>query len=127
MSGWLKRLLSVWRRGENAAVCHLWFRGYRILARNAKFGKYELDIVARRGDTVAFVEVKARRTGALVSPEENVDWKKRKHIRAAARACKSSLGLQDCYFRYDIASVEVPQWGKARVTYYEDAFTDNDE
>jgi putative endonuclease len=102
-------------------------RGYRILERNVKFGRYELDIIAKRGDTVAFVEVKARQTGALVPPEENVNWTKRKHIRTAARSYMAMHRDKQCYYRYDIASVEVPVWGKSRVTYYENAFTDDND
>src|SRR3954470_4056022 len=57
--------LAAWRRGRwSEALCRLALRlkGYRILARGWRCPQGEIDIVARRGGTVAIVEVKARRT-----------------------------------------------------------------
>ncbi|KPF78285.1 hypothetical protein IP88_04320 [alpha proteobacterium AAP81b] len=48
------------RRAETIAAVYLWLKGYRILARRVRTPAGEVDIVARRGDTLVFVEVKAR-------------------------------------------------------------------
>ena len=72
--------------GEEVAFSYLEKHGYKILERNysTKFG--EIDIIAKKGKTVVFVEVKTRRD-ALESdlyPERNVDWRKQgKLIRTA--------------------------------------------
>lgn len=76
--------------GEKMAARYLFFRGYRILERNLVIDGREIDIVARRGDTLAFVEVKTRsidkldphepRPASSVTPE-----KQRKIIGAAAQ------------------------------------------
>lgn len=50
------------RRGETLACWYLWLTGWRILARRQRVGPGEVDIVARKGRTVAFVEVKWRRS-----------------------------------------------------------------
>ncbi|MEK6709554.1 MAG: YraN family protein, partial [Nitrospinota bacterium] len=55
-------------RGEEAACRHLERNGYRILARNYRGPRYEVDIVAEEKGVLAFVEVKTRRPGGEVSP-----------------------------------------------------------
>ncbi len=64
-SGRLKtklRALDRGRSGERLAVLHLRLRGWKIAARNFRCGRGEIDIIARKGNLVAFVEVKARQT-----------------------------------------------------------------
>ncbi len=73
---------------------------------------------------MAFVEVKTRRSDAFASPEENVTHAKRRHILAAARRYLSQQQDPKLYYRFDIASVLLPERGKPRVTMYQDAFRD---
>ncbi len=54
--------------GEERAAAHLEARGYRILARNARAGRVEIDLVARRGRLLVFAEVKTRRSRAAARP-----------------------------------------------------------
>ena len=71
--------------GERRAAHYLMLRGYRIVARNVRADRVEIDIIARRGAVLAFVEVKTRRTRAYGSPEDAVDARKRARlIRGAA-------------------------------------------
>ena len=70
--------------GEDAAANLLIENGYAILARNYRVGHLELDIVALKGDTIAFVEVKTRSVNYLVSPQEAVNYRKRNLIISAA-------------------------------------------
>ena len=70
--------------GEDAAANLLIENGYAILARNYRIGHLELDIVALKGDTIAFVEVKTRSVNYLVSPQEAVNYRKRNLIISAA-------------------------------------------
>ena len=60
------------RMGERAAAEFLRRAGYEICALNWRSGRYELDIVARKGDFVHFVEVKTRRADGLTPPEAAV-------------------------------------------------------
>ena len=127
--GWLRRYLRrrplpLGRQGERAIVRHLRRAGYRIVARNAWLGRYEVDIIARKGDTTAFVEVKTRRDTAVVLPEANVTHTKRQHLRKAARYYMTRENDPAMYYRFDVAAVLVPPQGKPTVTYYENAFPD---
>ncbi|MBW2714474.1 MAG: YraN family protein, partial [Deltaproteobacteria bacterium] len=56
--------------GERRAADHLAARGYRIIARNVRAGGVEMDLIARRGPLVVFVEVKTRREGGPGSGED---------------------------------------------------------
>ncbi len=69
---------------EDLATAYLEARGYVILRRNLRGPGGEIDIVARDGSIVVFVEVKARRTRAFGSALAAVDARKRKRIRSVA-------------------------------------------
>lgn len=70
--------LHLGRDGERRAALGYRIRGYRIVGRNVRFDDGEIDIVARRGNLVAVVEVKTRQSTAKGEPWEAVDAKKRK-------------------------------------------------
>ncbi len=63
---------------------HYRLRGYRIVATNTRAGGYELDIVARRGTTLVFCEVKSRSGPAFGDPLEAVGTEKARRVRRAA-------------------------------------------
>ena len=93
---------------EGAAVLLLRLKGYRILARRYLVRGGEIDIVAQRGDTLAFVEVKLRPTldEALtaISPE------KRRRISRAARSFVSRQRATGLIFRADAIYVAPWRW-----------------
>jgi len=72
------------RRAETLACWYLRLRGWRILARRARVPGGEVDIVARRGRTLAFVEVKARATADSAGFALD-DWRLRRVVVAAER------------------------------------------
>jgi putative endonuclease len=72
------------RAGEDAAAALLEAHGYRIIGRNVRLPGGEVDIIARDGDTVVFVEVKARASTAYGSAVRAVDGRKRATLRALA-------------------------------------------
>jgi putative endonuclease len=72
------------RAGEDAAAALLEAHGYRIVGRNVRLPGGEVDIIARDGDTVVFVEVKARASAAFGSAVGAVDARKRATLRALA-------------------------------------------
>lgn len=70
--------------GENVAANLLIEKGYNILERNYRINHLEVDIIALKDDTIAFVEVKTRSTDCLVPPQEAVNRRKQSLIANAA-------------------------------------------
>lgn len=70
------------RRGETLAAWYLRFKGWRIVGRRVKTPRGEVDLIARRGRTVVFVEVKWRRTGADLALALDA-WRLRRVVAAA--------------------------------------------
>lgn len=90
---------------EELACKHLRQAGYRIVARNWRTRLGEIDIVARDGDVLAFVEVKARSSSGFGGPEGAVGPRKRRRIVAAAKAFLASTDC-DLASRFDVVAVE---------------------
>ena len=110
------------QQGEDLAAKTLKRDGYTILERNAHLGRYEIDIIAREGDTIAFVEVKTRRNDDIASPEANVTSKKQLHLSRAAKIYMSRIDDAETYYRFDVMSVLIPEQGRPSVTIFRDAF-----
>jgi putative endonuclease len=108
-------------RGEELAASYLEQQGYRILARNVRVGRCELDVIAARGRTVVFCEVRARASDALIEPVESIDRAKVAHVRRAAAQWLTSQVTRFEQVRFDAASV-VLSGNEPRLTYFEDAF-----
>jgi len=94
------------RRGEDLAHRYLRNRGYKVVARNYKPGvDSEIDIVARHGELVVFVEVKSRVSEEFGSPERAIDLEKQRHIVRAARSFVTRARLEWSQVRFDVISV----------------------
>ena len=115
----MKDTLSAGHRGEQATVDYLLSKGFRILDRNWRAGRYELDIVARKGDTLHFIEVKSRKKNSLTTPEEALT---RAKFDALCRAARAWLAAHPCdlEIRFDLAAVELSPEG-CSVRYIPDA------
>jgi putative endonuclease len=72
-------------RGERRALWHYRLRGYRLLDANARVGRYELDLVLRRGGRVLVVEVKEKRGADYGHPLEMIDEEKLRRVHSAAQ------------------------------------------
>jgi putative endonuclease len=90
---------------EEAACRRLRQEGYRIVARNWRTRLGEIDIVARDGDVLVFVEVKARSYSGFGGPEGAVGPAKRRRLVAAAKAF---LAANRCELaaRFDVIAIE---------------------
>ena len=73
-------------RGERVALRHYRLRGYRLLDANARVGRYELDLVLRRGRRILVVEVKEKHGAAFGHPLEMIDEEKVRRVGVAAAA-----------------------------------------
>ena len=86
-------------RGERVALRHYRLRGYRLLAANARVGRYELDLVLRRGGRVLVVEVKEKAGATFGHPLEMIDDEKVRRVRtAAARLPFSAYNRINCLY-----------------------------
>lgn len=100
--------LRAGRSGEFAAVFFLRCKGYRILARRFLVRGGEIDIVARRGATIAFVEVKLR--AAIDDARIAIDPGKRRRISKAARAYIARYRVAGMTLRGDAIFVAPWRW-----------------
>jgi putative endonuclease len=110
------------RRFEDAAHDHLLGKGWEVLGRNVRFRRKEIDLVVRRGDLVAFVEVKGRQGAGFGHPLEAITWRKRREIESVARWWIQRFGAPGFSYRFDAVSVERTGSGALSVTHVEDAW-----
>ena len=116
------------RRGEDEAARFLKAQGYRILERNLKFRPGELDIIAQKGNCVAFIEVKTRRTDESGQPFEAVKPAKMRRIISMAETYLRREKLEnnsEFVFRFDIISIVWPEGETPRIQHLENAFDAN--
>ena len=99
--------------GEEAAAAYLESNGYRIVERNFNCPWGEIDIVARQADTLAFIEVKARRHDRLGTGFESITRRKQRRLVLAAQEYLRQHGLQDSPWRIDAISVRINGQGDA--------------
>ncbi len=109
------------RNGEEAACIYLARRGYRLLERNWRCGKLEVDIIAEYRGVIVFVEVKSSRYDDYGDPVDRVTQTKRIHlIKAANTYIRMKHLFQNA--RFDVISV-VGEEEPLKVVHIEDAFT----
>ena len=95
------------RLGERLAAAHLERQGFRIVARNVHTRQAELDLIALEHHTLCFIEVRLRSSSAFGTPEESVDARKQRRIRAAARTALATLALPRYrHLRFDVVAVD---------------------
>jgi putative endonuclease len=111
------------RRAEIAVADYLVVRGFAVLARNMRLGRLELDLVARRQELIAIVEVRTRGPGSFEGPLESIRRSKRERIlRAVDRLWHDRLGAMPGVerVRIDVAAVQFEQ-GQTMIEYVEGA------
>lgn len=107
------------QNGEQWAVDFLTSKGYTILEKNFRYKKAEIDIIARKGKLIIFVEVKTRTSLAFGEPEEAVSKNKIRLILAGAEVYVKQIGwFQD--IRFDIIAIH--SQSQPQILHIEDAF-----
>ncbi len=107
--------------GEDAAVDLLRRGGYRIVARNHRCRRGEIDVVAEKGEVLVFVEVRTRASALFGGPEETVDGRKQRRVIAAARDFLAQRRGPPRALRFDVIAVVDGPAGPA-LTHFENAF-----
>jgi putative endonuclease len=110
------------QRGEDLAADFLSAKGYRIVARNWRSGRGEIDIIAWQHETLlVFVEVKTRRNEVFGSPESAVDTKKQQLLLRTAGAYMAHIGYEWAV-RFDVVAVMLKEEELMEIRHHEDAF-----
>lgn len=98
-----KKLLGI--LGEKKAVKFLKGLGYKILEKNYKRATGEIDLIAKDGEYIVFVEVKTRSTNAFGMPSEAVDKRKQEKYFKTANVFLLEKGLMDAPCRFDVVEI----------------------
>lgn len=97
------------RWGEALAARQLYRWGYEVLDSRIRFREGELDLLARKGEVLAVVEVKLR-TGSFAPGAESVSQHKRRRIRnALGRYLELHPRLTEYYIRFDVCQIDAPE------------------
>ena len=128
MLGFLQNLLkrkpakdALGDRGENLAASHLRRNGFKIILRNFRCELGEIDIIARQGKTLVFVEVKSR-VYDDPEPEVQVDATKQHQITKVAKLYLSRYGTPQPPARFDVVAVIWPAGQQPLIRHTENAF-----
>lgn len=114
---------GVGRRGEELAARHLQRAGLTIVERNVRLPWGEIDLVAREGDELVFVEVKTRIGDASIAPDEMVNVAKLQRLERLAEAYAERLGDPDAAWRVDVVAVVLGRDGRVvRIDHLTGAF-----
>ena len=108
--------------GERAAMAYLVSCGWSIEAHRFKLGRHDVDLVARRGNVVAFVEVKTRRGLGCGSAAEAIDRRKQVTIARVAEIWRLRFGRPWDEYRFDAVLVREGRSGELEVEHVEDAW-----
>jgi len=106
--------------GEDIATRYLIKKGYKVLDRNWRWNKKELDIIAIDNNLLIFIEVKTRKYGSLENPKDAVTKKKQKFIISAANAYINAKNIEK-EVRLDVISV-ILKGEEIIIEHLEDAF-----
>ena len=113
--------VSKGKEAEAEAVKFLKGRGYRIMERNYRCPFGEVDLVAKDGDTIVFVEVKSNSTSDFGPPKGRVDSRKQRRIIRSSLHYLTRHRLTDLHVRFDVVSIEFRD-GSVTTELVKDAF-----
>jgi putative endonuclease len=100
--------------GEREAIAFLTACGWQIEAHRFRLGRHDLDLVARRGHLVVFIEVKTRRSHVCGTPLEAVSRRKQSTIAKVASLWRLRHGRPEDEYRFDLVAIH--DLGKGRYT-----------
>lgn len=117
--------LRLGRRGENIACSHLRNSGYDVLCRNYRVDAGEIDIIARDGSIICFIEVKTRHSKFKGRPSEGLTERQRRRIRRAAMSYLREIGNPKAVFRFDLMELVLSRWDVREFRHWKDRFGRN--
>lgn len=112
---------DIGKAGEQIAYNYLKEKGYQVLEQNWRYRRAEVDLIARHGEVLVFVEVKTRSSQAFGEPEEFVSTQKENLLSSAASAYMEAIN-HDWEIRFDIIAVLFQSEQSYSIKHIEDAF-----
>lgn len=112
---------STGQQAEDAAAKYLRRQGFKILARNVRAGRYEIDLVARDGKTLVIVEVRSRTADDGILPIDSIGPTKQLHVKRATEHYVDKMPTPPAEVRIDIVGVLLLPGEAPRITHYPDA------
>ncbi len=109
------------RLGEEDAAAFLKAKGFRILERNYRYERGEIDIIAEDKAELVFVEVKTRYSTKFGEPEDAVAYHKQAQLRKAAEGYLTAHELVDKFCRFDVIAILIEE-GRKHIRHIENAF-----
>ncbi|MCK9425446.1 MAG: YraN family protein [Ignavibacteriaceae bacterium] len=109
------------KEGEDLAVSFLVEKGFEIIERNYRYGKGELDIIARDKEFLVFVEVKSRESLEYGKPEEAITKRKMSQVRKITEAYLAEKDIREENIRFDVVAILFLN-DEVTINHYENAF-----
>ena len=119
---WEDRRQILGLKGERIAMAFLTSCGWGVEAHRFRWGRHDVDLIVRRGKTVAFVEVKTRRTATCGTGLDAVTQRKQRDIARAASLWALRFGRPDDEYRFDLVAVQALTGASPVVVHVEDAW-----
>jgi len=91
--------------GETRAAAYLKKKGFKLLGRNIRIDRDEIDLLMRQGEQMIFVEVKTRKSETFGRPSNAVGAAKRKKLQRAAKGYLRKINPKPTYIRFDVVEV----------------------
>jgi putative endonuclease len=102
-----KERLQIGKKGEDLALHKMNRLGYKCIARNFRCNLGEIDLIARDGDCLVFVEIKTRRGKSVGYAKEAIDERKRKKLSQVALAYMKTHDCMDVKSRFDVVAINL--------------------
>ncbi len=112
---------SIGQQGENLALNYLENKGYKIIERNYRYGRGEIDIIAEKDQLLIFIEVKTKKFGDFGDPIYWITRKKQRQIGTVAKGYLFERNITDRDCRFDVITLTWEE-GAWKIDHIEDAF-----
>lgn len=116
-----KERLELGKFGEELALRKIKRLGYKKIVRNFRCPLGEVDIIAKDGDTLVFMEIKTRKGRSIGYAKEAVNARKKRQISKVALAYMKSKDCSDLRARFDVVAISLGR-GKPEIEVIKDAF-----
>ena len=113
--------LELGRRGEELALKKIKRLGYKCIARNYRCALGEVDLIAKDGDTLVFIETKTRKGATLAYAKEAIDARKKRQLSKVALAFMKANNCCEVKSRFDVVAVSL-HGNKERIEDIKNAF-----